>query len=71
MMFKKASLGIENFVNDLSLWFIRRSRDRVGPSAEDEKDKIIITKLYILFWLIFLKHLLLLCLLFLKKFIAI
>ncbi|MEK7502590.1 MAG: isoleucine--tRNA ligase [Patescibacteria group bacterium] len=36
---QKASLGIENFVNDLSLWFIRRSRDRVGPSAEDEKDK--------------------------------
>jgi len=36
---QKASLGIENFVNDLSLWFIRRSRDRVGPSAENEKDK--------------------------------
>ncbi|MCL5970729.1 MAG: isoleucine--tRNA ligase [Patescibacteria group bacterium] len=36
---QKASFEIENFVNDLSLWFVRRSRDRVGPSAEDEKDK--------------------------------
>jgi isoleucyl-tRNA synthetase len=36
---QKASLEIETFVNDLSLWFVRRSRDRIGPSAEDEKDK--------------------------------
>ncbi|HYM65338.1 MAG TPA: isoleucine--tRNA ligase, partial [Candidatus Sulfotelmatobacter sp.] len=36
---QKASLEIENFVNDLSLWFVRRSRDRIGPSSEDEKDK--------------------------------
>lgn len=36
---QKASLEIESFVNDLSLWYVRRSRDRVGPSAEDEKDK--------------------------------
>jgi isoleucyl-tRNA synthetase len=36
---QKASLEIENFVNDLSLWYIRRSRDRVGPSAQDQKDK--------------------------------
>ncbi len=36
---QKASLEIESFVNDLSLWFVRRSRDRIGPSAEDEKDK--------------------------------
>ena len=34
-----ACLEIENFVNDLSLWYVRRSRDRIGPSAEDEKDK--------------------------------
>jgi isoleucyl-tRNA synthetase len=34
-----ASLAIESFVNDLSLWYVRRSRDRVGPSAEDEADK--------------------------------
>jgi len=27
-------------VNDLSLWYIRRSRDRVGPAAESEKDKL-------------------------------
>ncbi len=30
---------IENFVSDLSLWYVRRSRDRVGLSGEDEKDK--------------------------------
>jgi isoleucyl-tRNA synthetase len=34
-----ATLSIEAFVNDLSLWYVRRSRDRVGPSAEDETDK--------------------------------
>ena len=26
-------------VNDLSLWYIRRSRDRVGPAADSETDK--------------------------------
>lgn len=31
--------AIEEFVSDLSLWFVRRSRDRVGPSASDKKDK--------------------------------
>jgi isoleucyl-tRNA synthetase len=36
---QKATLAIEALVNDLSLWYVRRSRDRVGPSAEDEKDK--------------------------------
>lgn len=36
---QSASLSIESFVQDLSLWYIRRSRDRVGPSAEDEVDK--------------------------------
>ena len=30
---------INNFINEFSTWYIRRSRDRVGPSAEDEKDK--------------------------------
>ncbi|QQG41177.1 MAG: isoleucine--tRNA ligase [Candidatus Woesebacteria bacterium] len=30
---------IEKFVDDLSLWYIRRSRDRVGPAAESEDDK--------------------------------
>lgn len=34
-----ASNEIEKFVDDLSLWYIRRSRDRVGPAAESEKDK--------------------------------
>ncbi|MCL4418596.1 isoleucine--tRNA ligase [Patescibacteria group bacterium] len=36
---QKSAEEIENFVNDLSLWYVRRSRDRVGPSAEDENDK--------------------------------
>jgi isoleucyl-tRNA synthetase len=34
-----ASASIEKFVDDLSLWYIRRSRDRVGPAAEEDKDK--------------------------------
>ncbi len=34
-----ASSGIEKFVSDLSLWYIRRSRDRVGPAAENKEDK--------------------------------
>jgi len=33
-----ASNEIEKFVDDLSLWYIRRSRDRVGPAAQSEKD---------------------------------
>ena len=33
-----ASGEIEKFVDDLSLWYIRRSRDRVGPAKENEKD---------------------------------
>lgn len=35
----KASLEIEKFVTDLSTWYIRRSRERVGPNADDQKDK--------------------------------
>jgi isoleucyl-tRNA synthetase len=34
-----ASVLIEKFVDDLSNWYIRRSRERVGPAAEDDKDK--------------------------------
>jgi isoleucyl-tRNA synthetase len=30
---------IKDFVDDLSTWYIRRSRDRVGPSAIDMDDK--------------------------------
>jgi isoleucyl-tRNA synthetase len=30
---------IKSFVNDFSTWYIRRSRDRVGPSATNEADK--------------------------------
>lgn len=32
-------LAIEELANDLSLWYIRRSRDRVGPAAENKDDK--------------------------------
>lgn len=34
-----AAASIEAFVTDLSQWYIRRSRDRVGPVAADHKDK--------------------------------
>lgn len=29
----------KNFVNEFSTWYIRRSRDRVGPSSEDTVDR--------------------------------
>ena len=35
----RASELIEEFVDDFSNWYIRRSRDRVGPAAKDEIDK--------------------------------
>jgi len=31
--------SIKAFVTDFSTWYIRRSRDRVGPSADDKQDK--------------------------------
>jgi isoleucyl-tRNA synthetase len=34
-----ASNNIEKFVSDLSLWYVRRSRDRVGLACENVKDK--------------------------------
>lgn len=34
-----ASSEVERLVDDLSLWYIRRSRDRVGPAAESQADK--------------------------------
>jgi len=34
-----AAQKIEEFVNDLSTWYVRRSRDRVGPTAPDGKNK--------------------------------
>lgn len=33
-----ATVSIEGFVDDLSLWYIRRSRDRVGPAKGSQKD---------------------------------
>ena len=35
-----ASWAIETFVNEFSTWYIRRSRERVGFSATNEKDKM-------------------------------
>lgn len=32
--------ALKSFVDDFSTWYIRRSRDRVGPSAENSEDKI-------------------------------
>lgn len=37
----KAVASIKPFVNDLSTWYIRRSRDRVGPSATNQQDKAV------------------------------
>lgn len=34
-----ASLEVEKFVDDLSLWYVRRSRDRVGPASESAKGR--------------------------------
>lgn len=34
-----ASEAIQYFVNDLSTWYIRRSRDRIGPTVSDKGDK--------------------------------
>jgi len=34
-----ASAAIEEFVTDLSQWYVRRSRDRVGPTIDDSSDK--------------------------------
>lgn len=31
--------SLKNFVSDFSTWFIRRSRDRVGPTSPSEEDK--------------------------------
>lgn len=31
--------ALKSFVTDFSTWYLRRSRDRVGPSADDQKDK--------------------------------
>jgi isoleucyl-tRNA synthetase len=34
-----ATSSIEQFLDDLSNWYIRRSRDYVGPAAKDSEDK--------------------------------
>ncbi len=36
---REAADAIESFINNLSLWYIRRSRDRVGPTAKNNDDK--------------------------------
>ncbi len=36
----RAANSIEDFVKDFSLWYIRRSRDRVGPTSDDTQDKM-------------------------------
>jgi isoleucyl-tRNA synthetase len=34
-----ATQAIESFVQDLSTWYLRRSRQRMGPTASNKKDK--------------------------------
>lgn len=34
-----AATEIEKFVDDLSNWYVRRSRDRVGPTSQDTEDR--------------------------------
>jgi len=34
-----AAIALESFVHDLSTWYIRRSRDRIGPNSPDGDDK--------------------------------
>lgn len=42
-----ASKAIEDFVvNDLSTWYIRRSRDRVGSDAEESEKNTVLSVLY-------------------------
>jgi len=36
---QNASLAIQGFVDDLSTWYIRRSRERVGPAVAEGPDK--------------------------------
>lgn len=36
----KAAIPIEEFVLDLSQWYVRRSRERVGPTVTNTEDKI-------------------------------
>jgi isoleucyl-tRNA synthetase len=31
--------GIKSFTDNFSTWYLRRSRDRVGPAADDQEDK--------------------------------
>jgi len=35
----EAIKAIEKFLNDLSLWYVRRSRERVNPNNRDKKDR--------------------------------
>lgn len=35
----RATKALESFVSDFSTWYIRRSRDRVGPTATNSEDK--------------------------------
>ncbi len=34
-----ATIKIEKFINDFSTWYVRRSRDRISLTAENQKDK--------------------------------
>lgn len=50
----KSVAMLKNFISDLSTWYIRRSRDRVGPSASDQVDKeSAYTTMYTVFNILF------------------
>jgi isoleucyl-tRNA synthetase len=50
----KAVAMLKNFISDLSTWYIRRSRDRVGPSAPSLEDKeAAYTTMYTVFNILF------------------
>ena len=36
---RASAAAIESYIQDLSTWYVRRSRDRVGVTATDQKDK--------------------------------
>lgn len=50
---EEGTAEIEKFVDDLSLWYIRRSRDRIGPAKQSDKDAnaFYVTTYYILYTL--------------------
>ena len=47
-----ASDQIDKFVDDLSLWYIRRSRSRVGPAAKSKRTRTHSTILHTIYYIL-------------------